>query len=81
MGVQLAGDTDTAMTRLHCCRLWTLRQNNRRISAEVVWAEGEWHLRVFAQGILFMWHPCPRLEAALQYAEMIRDDCAHDRWR
>jgi len=49
----------TADTRWHRCRLWTLRQRNRWVSAEVVWTDGEWHVRLFAQGILFLWQPCP----------------------
>lgn len=62
-------------------RLWTVRQNNRRLSAEVVRVDEHWHLRFFAQGILFIWHPCQQLDMALEYAEMIREDLALDRWR
>ena len=66
--------------RWHRCRLWTVRRQNRNVSAEVVPADGQWQLRFFAQGILFLWHPCPKLEEALDYAEMVRDDLATERW-
>ena len=61
-------------------RLWTIRQNHRTLSAEVVRENGQWQLRLFSQGVLFLWHPCHRLDFALEYAEMIREDLAGERW-
>ncbi len=64
----------------HRYKLWTLRDNNRTLSAEAVRVNEEWHLRLFAQGILFLWHPCQRLDLVLEYAEMIRGDLSGERW-
>jgi hypothetical protein len=60
-------------------RLWTIQRNRRKLSAEVARVNGQWHLRLFAQGILFLWHPCERLDVALEYSELIRDDLASER--
>ena len=68
------------LQRWHRYRLWTVRHNNRRISAEVVRVDERWHLRLFAQGVLFLWHPCQRLDVALEDAETIREDLASERW-
>jgi hypothetical protein len=76
---QDAGDTLVA-ARWHRCRLWTIRQNNRKLGAEIVRMDEHWHLRLFAQGVLFLWHPCQQLDLALEYAEMIREDLARDGW-
>jgi hypothetical protein len=62
-------------------RLWTIRQKGRTLSAEVVCMHRQWHLRLFAQGILFLSHPCEQLDIALEYADLIRDDFAGERWR
>ena len=60
--------------------LWTIGENNRTLSAEAVRVDEQWHLRLFAQGTLFLWHPCQRLDVALDYARRIRDDFARERW-
>lgn len=64
----------------HRYQLWTMRRNNRTVSAEVVSADGEWQLRIFAQNILFLWHPSPQLEAALDLAQVIRADLVDEHW-
>ena len=71
----------SSVVRWSRCRLWTVRRNHRILSAEVVHADRQFQLRFFAQGILFLWHPCPDVDEALEYAEMVRDDLAADRWR
>jgi hypothetical protein len=69
-----------AVARWHRYRLWTIQRDKRTLSAEVVRVDGQWHLRFFAQGILFLWHSCRRLDVALEYAELIRKDLASERW-
>ena len=75
------GGEASLVVRWHRCRLWTIRQKNRTLSAEIVRVDDHWHLRFFAQGILFIWHPCQQLDIAMEYAEMVREDLALDRWR
>jgi hypothetical protein len=60
--------------------LWTLHQKNRRLTAEVVSANGGWELRLFAKGVLFIWHPCATRDAAVAFADMIRRDMEGDHW-
>jgi hypothetical protein len=57
-----------------------LYQNHRRLTAEVVRAERHWELRLFAQGVLFLWYACDERDAALAYADLIREDLEGDHW-
>jgi hypothetical protein len=73
-------DTATLTVPLHRTTLWTLRKNNRRLTAEVVSVDGHWELRLFAQGVLFLWHACAEREVAVACAGLIQQDCADDHW-
>ncbi len=60
--------------------LWTMRQHERRLTAEVVGVTASWTLELRADGALQLWYACPTREAAVRHAAQLCEAFTTDGW-